>query len=195
VDGTGAAARFRWPAQLFLDSAGTLWVADTGNHLVRKVTPAGVVTTAGSVPTGIRQALGGGPAAAEVISAYGEGAVTPAPTSFRLGRTSPSAVVRGWTVFGDEDNGVLMGRRGAGPPVLLAGRRNPGPPASASEDGQGHRAGFAAPSGVAAAADGTVFVADYEGNRIRRLRLPDWLLNGEEAPARRRREWRMPRGS
>lgn len=44
-DGSGAAARFNAPSQLVLDKAGNVFVLDSGNATVRKITPAGVVTT------------------------------------------------------------------------------------------------------------------------------------------------------
>ena len=44
-DGVGNAARFQDPSGLALDALGNLYVADTGNHTIRKVTPAGAVTT------------------------------------------------------------------------------------------------------------------------------------------------------
>jgi DNA-binding beta-propeller fold protein YncE len=47
ADGTGAAARFRSPQGIDVDVSGNIYVADTGNHAVRKITPAGVVTTLG----------------------------------------------------------------------------------------------------------------------------------------------------
>ena len=45
ADGTGSAARFISPVGVAVDSAGHVYVADTWNHTIRKVTPAGVVTT------------------------------------------------------------------------------------------------------------------------------------------------------
>src|SRR5437667_1861357 len=44
-DGTGNAARFYNAGSVALDSAGNVYVADFGNHTIRKLTPAGVVTT------------------------------------------------------------------------------------------------------------------------------------------------------
>jgi sugar lactone lactonase YvrE len=45
VDATGAAAKFNTPAALVLAEDNNLYVADTGNRAIRRVTPANVVTT------------------------------------------------------------------------------------------------------------------------------------------------------
>lgn len=44
-DGLGPNARFRGPVGLAVDAAGNLYVADTGNHLIRRITVDGVVST------------------------------------------------------------------------------------------------------------------------------------------------------
>jgi sugar lactone lactonase YvrE len=45
ADGTGVAASFNFPSGVAVDGAGNVYVADTGNHTIRKITPAGAVST------------------------------------------------------------------------------------------------------------------------------------------------------
>ncbi len=45
VDGTNSVARFNWPSALAADTSGNIYVSDCFNHTIRKVTPAGLVTT------------------------------------------------------------------------------------------------------------------------------------------------------
>lgn len=49
VDGTNGVARFVYPTGVAVDTNGNVYVADTGNDTIRRVTAAGVVTTLGGL--------------------------------------------------------------------------------------------------------------------------------------------------
>jgi sugar lactone lactonase YvrE len=63
TDGTGAAARFWGPQGIGLDTAGNLYVADSWNNTIRKVTPGGVVSTVAGL-AGVAGAANGSTSAA-----------------------------------------------------------------------------------------------------------------------------------
>ncbi|WP_313213221.1 gluconolaconase [Stenotrophomonas acidaminiphila] len=143
ADGRGAAAAFHTPSGLALDRHGNLYVADTGNHAIRKVTPRGEVSTlAGDGVAGFadgvgRQARFDGPMGVAVDAA---GRVYVADTwNDRIRVIEPGGRV--WT---------------------LAGGDRPG-----WADGQGGAARFDTPTDIQLAADGTLWVADLYNDALR----------------------------
>jgi secreted PhoX family phosphatase len=63
ADGSGSSARFSSPGGVAVDSTGNLYVADTANHTIRKITSAGTVSTLAGLAGASGSANGTGSAA------------------------------------------------------------------------------------------------------------------------------------
>src|SRR5436190_2246642 len=117
TDGTGSAARFNSPAGVAVDSAGNTYVADTVNSTIRKITPAGVVTTFAGLAGSTGSTDGTGSAArfnfpsGVAVDRAGTGNIYVGDTSnFTIRKITPAAVVT--TLAGSP--GVRGGANGTG---------------------------------------------------------------------------------
>ncbi len=138
VDGAGGAARFNFPSAVVVDQSGNLFVADTRNHVIRKITAAGLVTTVGG-------------------TAGSSGSADAAGSAARFASPSGVAVDRSGNLFvADSGNRTIRKITTAGAVTTLAGT----PGLSGSSDGVGGAARFGNPFGVAVDPNGTVFVTD-----------------------------------
>ena len=147
ADGAGSAARFSLPRAVAVDSAGTVYVADTGNHTIRTITPGGVVTTLAGLAGSSGNLDGAGSAA-------------------RFNVPSGIAVDSTGTVYvADANNHTIRQIAPGGIVTTVAGLAG----SSGNTNGTGSAARFNFPRGVAVNAAGTVYVADSNNNTIRQI--------------------------
>lgn len=197
-DGAGAAAQFNAPGPLAVVGT-SVWVSDVGNALLRQIAPGGAVSTPPQSTEAVKALLGDLRPLPEPpsILASNEGWDIPVESQFLLGRRSSGAVSpRGTRYFADLTYHVLMAQQPGSAPLLLAGRRIANITSIGAGDGDGANCSFEQPAAVALLPDGNLVVAEYEGNRLRKVLLPEWLREASQPPVRPRRElWRRRRGS
>ncbi len=143
ADGPGASASFNQPYGIAADSVGNLYVADSGNNLIRAITPAGQVSTL---------------AGTALVSGYGDGTGTAAQFSSPRGVAVDST---GTVYVADTNNSGIRSVSPGGVTHTLAGF------GAGSSDGIGYGARFRTPYGIAVGGSGTVYVADTNNDTIR----------------------------
>jgi hypothetical protein len=147
ADGVGAAARFRSPCGVAVDVNGNVYVADSGNSTIRKITAAGAVTTLAGTP-GVTGSVDGIGASAlfywpEAVAVDGSGNLFVADTgNNKIREISPLGVVT-----------ALAGSAGDYPGFA---------------DGAGSSAVFDYPKGIAVGPDGSVYISDTSNDLIRK---------------------------
>jgi sugar lactone lactonase YvrE len=147
TDGTGVAALFNLPQGITVDAAGNIYVSDTNNSTIRKITAAGVVST-----------LAG--AAGQTGGADGAGASARFSYPFGL-----AADALGNIYVADFDNDAVRKVTPGGSVTTLAGSAG----AAGSLDGQGSVARFNHPEAVSVDAAGNVYVIDTSNQTVRKI--------------------------
>jgi sugar lactone lactonase YvrE len=135
-DGTGSEAAFAWPYAVALDADGNCFVADAANHAIRRVTPAGEVTT-----------VYGGPHEGRLN--FPSGVAVDAAGVIYIADTKNRRIVR----LEPDD-----ARREASATVICGGQE--------LGTGSGERIAFEGPRGIAIGPHGELYVADSGAHRI-----------------------------
>jgi hypothetical protein len=155
--GPATSAAFDSPRGLAVDSTGNLLIADVYNNRIRKVTPAGIITTvAGGAGFSLTTSGDGGAATSAYLSLPTAVATDSAGNlyiaetyNYRVRKVAPNGIISTIAGNGLSRSNSLQGFGGDGGPATSAV--------------------FDTPSGIAVDSAGTVYIADTMNQRIRRI--------------------------
>jgi serine/threonine-protein kinase len=147
ANGTGTAATFFKPASLAFDSSGNLFVSEFGNHMIRKITSAGVVTTfAGSTASGSSDGNG-------ILASFWN------PLGIVIDSSDSIYVV-------DQHNNMVRKITSLGVVTTIIGTTYSG-----NTNGVGTAALLNSPNGIAKDSSGNLYISDYGNNLIRKVTI------------------------
>ena len=206
ADGQGAAARFNNPKGVAVDSLGYVYVADTGNHRVRRISSSSVNTLAGDGTVGTTDGsparfnnLAGVAVDGQTVYVYladtgnhrirrldGNGitiTLAGVDRGFKDGLASQSRFADPTGIAVDGAGHIIVAEttnslvREVDPALALGSQPNAvytlaGTGGRGSTDGAGNVAKFNKPSGVAVLSSSAVIVADTGNNTLRKILLP-----------------------
>jgi outer membrane protein assembly factor BamB/sugar lactone lactonase YvrE len=158
ADGTGTNAQFNFPNGGFVDPAGNVFIADSSNHRIRKISAQGVVSTVAGT---------GAPG-------YADGAAASSQFSYPLGVCVDTA---GHVFVADSGNNRIREVGLDGQVRTVAGSGQAG-----YQDGLGTNAVLNYPNDLVVDAAGNLFVTEFNNHTVRRI-SPDrtvstWVGNG-----------------
>lgn len=171
VDGTGSGASLQQPNDVAVDISGNVFVADLYNNHVRKITPAGVVTTLAPYIT-YPEGLDFDSAGNLYVASFGDNNVvkiTPSGTStvFATGFNTPRGIAvstSGDVYVADSGNNLIKKITPAGTVTIFAGSGVYG-----STDGTGTAASFGVPYAIAIDSSNNLYTADFNSTKIRKI--------------------------
>jgi sugar lactone lactonase YvrE len=155
VNGAADTALFNSPMGVAFDASGNLYVADSGNNLIRKIAPSGMVST-----------LAGGGGGGYMGSGSGDGAGTLASFWCPVGIVLDPA---GNLFVADQQNNLIRKVTPGGVVTTLAGGGGLGYMGSGYADGKGSSAAFSLPTGLALDPGGNLYVGDSGNSLIREI--------------------------
>ena len=175
VDDTGADARLNAPRGMDIDSNGNIYVADTGNSTVRRVTPSGEVTTIVSSGLSTPEDVALTPGGSVYVSDSGNNSVGVVRSNGTISRTagglsSPAGIVINSTnifVVSNTTNRILkIATANQNAVSVIAGVGSLG-----DTDGPTNQASFRNPVDIDVNQSGDLIITDTNNHRIRKIVL------------------------